>query len=121
MRSLYYFATHQAPPDDLLEWQPVRGLTAVKEAQATVPGVGTVHVAIVNGMAAGRQILDQIRKGEINRWQFIEFMACPGGCIGGGGQPKSQFASSVESAVPRRRLGPVPRGHLRALLQEAQE
>ena len=101
VRSLYYFATHQAPPDGLLEWQPVRGLTAVKEAQATVPGVGTVRVAIVNGMAAGRQILEQIRKGDLSRWQFIEFMACPGGCIGGGGQPKSQFASSEDMRKKR--------------------
>ena len=96
VRSLYYFATHQAPPANLLEWKAVRGLTSVKEAQASVPGVGTVSVAVVNGMASGRKVLDAIRAGQGSRWQFIEFMACPGGCIGGGGQPKSQFASSED-------------------------
>ena len=73
----------------------MRGLTSVKEAQASVPGVGTVSVAVVNGMASGRKVLDAIRAGQGSRWQFIEFMACPGGCIGGG-QPKSQFASSED-------------------------
>ena len=108
IRSLYFFATHEAPPDDLLEWQSVRGLTSVKEAVAEVPTVGTVHVAVVNGMAAGRQVLDAVRAGQGSRWQFIEFMACPGGCIGGGGQPKSEFAA----------LASQRRARIEALYQE---
>lgn len=102
VRSLYYFATKQQPPADLLSWQAVRGLTSIKEAAASVPGVGTVHVAVVSGMAAARHVLDEVRRTGRSRWQFIEFMACPGGCLGGGGQPKSEFPA--DEAVRRKRM-----------------
>ena len=45
-----------------------------------------VKVAVTNNLANARQVLDKIRDGEAP-WHFVEIMACPGGCIGGGGQP----------------------------------
>lgn len=88
VRTLYYYVTKQNPPDALLNWQAVRGLQGVKEAEASVPGFGAIKVAVCHGLKNAREILRRIEQGD-RSWQFIEFMACPGGCIGGGGQPKS--------------------------------
>ena len=101
VRTLYYNATKQAPPAALLSWQPVRGLQAVKEAQADVPGFGSVRIAVCHGLANVRPLLEDIRK-HGSRWQFIEVMACPGGCIGGGGQPLT--APDNSAAVRERRI-----------------
>lgn len=102
VRSLYYFATKKQPPANLLNWQAVRGLTSIKEAAADVPGIGTVHAAVVSGLAAARRVLDEVRRTGKSRWQFIEFMACPGGCLGGGGQPKSEFPA--DDTIRRKRM-----------------
>lgn len=45
-----------------------------------------VKVAIAHGLSHARKLMDQVRRGE-SPYHFIEIMACPGGCIGGGGQP----------------------------------
>lgn len=100
IRTLYYFVTNQAPPQSLLEWNPVRGLGAVKEARVNIPGFGEASIAVCHGLKNARQLLDDIKKNG-SRWQFIEFMACPGGCIGGGGQPKSTVASSTAARERR--------------------
>ncbi|MBT7461087.1 MAG: ferredoxin, partial [Waddliaceae bacterium] len=64
---------------------PVRGLEGVKDA--TIPvGDLDVKVAVAHGLGNARVLLDQIRAGE-SPYHFIEIMACPGGCVGGGGQP----------------------------------
>ncbi len=68
-----------------LEFKEVRGTQGVKEATYTVGGVD-VKVAVVSGLANARQIIEAINKGEKD-YQFVEVMACPGGCINGGGQP----------------------------------
>ena len=100
VRTAYYLATGANPPADLLDWKPVRGMTAVKEATATIPGVGAVNIAVCHGLANAKTLLDGI-KANGSKWQFIEFMACPGGCIGGGGQPKSQVASQNDIKLKR--------------------
>ena len=98
VRTAYYFATGSNPPADLLSWQPVRGMKAVKEANATIPGVGTVNIAVCHGLENARQLLNGIKE-HGSKWQFIEFMACPGGCIGGGGQPKSSVADIKQKRI----------------------
>ena len=71
-----------------IEFKALRGLTGIKEAQVEIkPGL-TVKVAIAHTLANARVLLDKIRKGEAD-YHFIEMMACPGGCSGGGGQPIS--------------------------------
>lgn len=100
VRTAYYLATGANPPADLLDWKPVRGMTAVKEATAAIPGVGAVNIAVCHGLANAKTLLDGI-KANGSKWQFIEFMACPGGCIGGGGQPKSQVASQNDIKLKR--------------------
>ena len=64
---------------------PVRGMDGIKEASVDINGT-VVRVAVAHGLGNARKLLDQIRKGN-SPYHFIEIMACPGGCIGGGGQP----------------------------------
>jgi iron only hydrogenase large subunit-like protein len=65
---------------------PVRGLEGVKEASLKVGKLGVVKVAVAHGLANAAQLLDRIVDGTAD-YHFIEIMACPGGCVGGGGQP----------------------------------
>ena len=100
VRTLYYYVTKENPPEALLNWQGVRGLNGVKEATAEVPGFGTVRVAVCHGLKNAHKVLKQVREKKAP-WQFIEFMACPGGCIGGGGQPKSAVPPTDEVRIAR--------------------
>ena len=68
-----------------IDFHDVRGLAGIKEAVIPV-GELKVKVAVAHTLANARIILDKIRAGEAD-YHFIEVMACPGGCIGGGGQP----------------------------------
>ena len=95
VRGAYYLVTHEDPPETLLNLTPVRGLAGVKQASVTIPGAGQVNVAVCHGLKNARIILDEVRAGK-SRWQFIEFMSCPGGCIGGGGQPRTSLPPSDE-------------------------
>lgn len=93
VRTVYYLATKQEPPAELLHWDNVRGLKGVKEASVTIPGVGVLKVAVCHGLRDARIVLDKVRSNQSD-WHFIEFMACPGGCIGGGGQPRTSLPPS---------------------------
>lgn len=73
---------------DRLEYHQVRGLAGIKEAEIPLGDV-KVKVAVANGGAAVRHVVEQIKAGKCE-YHFVEMMACPGGCIGGGGMPKSQ-------------------------------
>ncbi len=88
IRTVYAVVTGNEPPATLLDLQPVRGLESTKEAAVNVPGVGEVRVAVASSLSAARALCDKVRKGEAN-YHFIEIMSCPGGCIAGGGQPKT--------------------------------
>ena len=68
-----------------VDFEAVRGTTGIKEASVQV-GDLTVNVAIAHGTANAAKLLDSIRSGE-KTYHFIEIMACPGGCVTGGGQP----------------------------------
>lgn len=68
-----------------LEFKEVRGTEGVKEAEYTV-GKTTVKVAVASGLGNARKVLEAIKSGEKD-YTFVEIMACPGGCINGGGQP----------------------------------
>jgi NADH-quinone oxidoreductase subunit G/NADP-reducing hydrogenase subunit HndD len=70
---------------EAIEFKEVRGPEVVREATYTVAGV-TVKVAVASGLGNARAILEKVKNGEAD-YQFIEIMACPGGCINGGGQP----------------------------------
>lgn len=90
LRTAYYLVTGKNLPRDAVNILPVRGLEGVKEAEIDIEGT-PVRVAISHGMANVGKVLDKVRaareRGEETPYHFIEVMACPGGCIGGGGQP----------------------------------
>ena len=71
-------------------FQPVRGMEGIKEATLDVPINGeitTVKIAVAHTLKNARILMEKVRKGDAD-YHFIEVMACPGGCIGGGGQPQ---------------------------------
>lgn len=67
-----------------LQFEPVRGLEGVKEARVETERFGELRVAVVHGLKNLAPVLDSVREGR-SPWHFVEVMACPGGCIGGGG------------------------------------
>lgn len=102
LRTAYHRITGENLPADALDIHPVRGLQGVKEATINVQGT-PVRIAVAHGMAHVGQLLDLVRdareRGDPIPYHFIEVMACPGGCIGGGGQPYG-----VSDAVRRQRM-----------------
>ena len=70
--------------DSPIEFSEVRGVDGVKFAEYTAGGA-TVKVAVVSGLANAKALLEKVKSGEVDV-QFIEVMACPGGCVNGGGQ-----------------------------------
>ena len=70
---------------ELLEVKPVRGMDGFKEATVTIGGI-SLNVAAVSGLSNARKMLEEIKAG-VRKIDFLEVMTCPGGCIGGGGQP----------------------------------
>jgi iron-only hydrogenase group A len=83
LRSVHALVTGQ--PLARLEIAPVRGLAAMKEASLAIGDLGEVRVAVAHGLASARRLMDEIVAGR-SPYHFIEVMACPGGCVGGGGQ-----------------------------------
>lgn len=86
IRTAYEYITKEKAPDSLFSLEPVRGMEGMKEATVKI-GDLDVNVAVVYGTANAKEMIAKIRKGE-KQYHFIEVMTCPGGCIGGGGQPK---------------------------------
>lgn len=83
LRSCYYLATGENPDPDA--FHSVRGMDGWKEASIDITGT-EVKVAVVSGLGNARKLIEAIRRGEVF-YHFVEVMACPGGCVGGGGQP----------------------------------
>lgn len=88
LRTVYEIVTGEELQE--IDFQCVRGLDGVKEATVQVGSI-PVKVAIASGLSNARILMDKIKAGEAD-YQFIEIMCCPGGCIGGGGQPISTNA-----------------------------
>ena len=95
LRSAYYLVTGKNPDPDAFE--QVRGSKPWKEATFDIPGAGKVRVAVVSGLANTRRLMEAVDSGEAD-YDFVEVMACPGGCAGGGGQP---IHEGVEMAASR--------------------
>ena len=84
LRSAYYLVTGENPDPDA--FTAVRGMQGWKEASFDIPGAGTVRTAVVSGLGNTRKLMEAIASGHV-QYDFVEVMACPGGCAGGGGQP----------------------------------
>lgn len=104
--------------DDTLEFEPVRGLAGVKTASITI-GDKTLRIAAAQGLSEVEKVLNEVRKAkEEDReipYHFIEVMACPGGCVGGGGQAwkisDKIRAARIEGLYKTERTLPKRRSH----------
>lgn len=83
-----------------LDFTAVRGLQGVKEASVEIPKLGMVKVAVVNGLGNAARLLARLKAGEAE-YHFIEFMACTGGCLGGGGQPRISHEEAAKGKQAR--------------------
>lgn len=83
LRSAYYLVTGENPDPDA--FKNVRGMVGWKEATFDLAGT-QLKVAVASGLGNARKLVEAVRKGEV-AYDFVEIMACPGGCVGGGGQP----------------------------------
>lgn len=83
LRSAYFLLTGKKPDKDA--FKRVRGVRGWKESTFDIEGV-EINVAAVSGLGNARKLLEAVRSGKV-RYDFVEVMACPGGCAGGGGQP----------------------------------
>ena len=99
LRTAYELITGKEAPAPLLDLQPVRGYEGIREASLDVDGL-TVNVAIVYGTANVRKMIERVESGE-KQYHFIEVMTCPGGCIGGGGQPKTMLPVADDARKAR--------------------
>ncbi|MFN3872401.1 MAG: NADH-dependent [FeFe] hydrogenase, group A6 [Ignavibacterium sp.] len=82
---------------DKLEFEEIRGMDGVKEATVNINGMD-INIAVVNGIGNVKQIVEEVASGK-SKHHFIEVMACPGGCINGGGQPIHQKPEKVMKRV----------------------
>lgn len=83
LRTAYELITKSELPK--LDFKSVRGMEGIKEANVWI-GDMKVKVAVAHGLANAKKLMDKVRLGEAD-YHFIEIMTCPGGCVGGGGQP----------------------------------
>lgn len=83
LRFAYQAVTGKRP--ESWDFKQVRGLKGMKEYAVTINGI-ELHLAVVHGAKRFAQVCDEVRAGK-SPYHFIEFMACPGGCVCGGGQP----------------------------------
>ena len=96
LRTAYEIVTGKGLPFKGLHVVPIEGLKGVKEASLKIEGTTeewrflegvTVNVAVAHGLGNAKKVIESIKSGK-KSYHFIEVMACPGGCIGGGGQPR---------------------------------
>ncbi|MFQ7078202.1 MAG: [Fe-Fe] hydrogenase large subunit C-terminal domain-containing protein, partial [Christensenellaceae bacterium] len=92
LRSAYYLATGKNPDPDA--FYAVRGMKGWKEAKFDVAGT-EISVAVAHGLGNTRRLMEAIDRKEVH-YDFVEIMACPGGCAGGGGQPIHEGKESAE-------------------------
>ena len=90
LRTAYTDVTKEELPDDAIEFKAVRGFEGIKEATVNVGGTD-VNVVAASSLGCARKLMDELRAdlaaGKAPKYHIIEIMACPGGCVAGGGQP----------------------------------
>lgn len=99
MRSAYKFMTNENAPLSLIPFKEIRGLQGVKEADVQI-GKHTLHVAAISGTGNFRKFYLEMKESG-KHYDFIEVMACPGGCIGGGGMPRVKMPKVMAAKQAR--------------------
>ncbi len=102
-----------------VEFTAVRGTEGIKEASVVLGGK-EVKVAIAHGLGNARKLLDSIKSGEKD-YHFIEIMACPGGCVTGGGQPICSAKTQMEVDVKAKRASVLYSEDERATVRKSHE
>jgi ferredoxin hydrogenase len=102
LRAVWFYKTGKPAPAALLKFEPVRGLAGIREASLEING-RPLRVAVAHGTGNARPLLDEIVAGN-KKYDFIEVMACPGGCIGGGGQPKPNGNGRPDDNLRKKRI-----------------
>ena len=92
LRKVYAEKTNKALQD--IEYLGIRGYEGMKTAEVSL-GDSVVRIAVVNGLGNAEELIRRIETGE-EHFDFVEVMACPGGCIAGAGQPFSQRQEKLE-------------------------
>ncbi len=113
IRTVYEIVTGESLPK--LELEDVRGLNGVKET--TIPlrtkdgnTFIDLRVAVANGLGNAKKLIQRIKSGEAE-YDFVEVMACPGGCIGGGGLPKGNLEERLQCIYKLDRSLPKRKSH----------
>ena len=96
LRTAFKLVTGKNPGVDV--FHEVRGMNPWKEAEFNIGGA-VVHTAVVHGLGNVRKLISAIERGEA-QYDFVEVMACPGGCVGGGGQPIHDGQEYAERRAP---------------------
>lgn len=92
LRCAYKFITNLDPPEKLLEYKDVRGYNNLKEAKLTINDLD-INILVCHGLLNIEKI---IQSKDYEKYDFIEVMNCPGGCVGGGGQPLKNISNQQE-------------------------
>uniref|UniRef100_A0A7S3KY15 Iron hydrogenase small subunit domain-containing protein n=2 Tax=Amphora coffeiformis TaxID=265554 RepID=A0A7S3KY15_9STRA len=117
VRTIYEWVTGEPLPG--IEFHAVRGLEGIKEATVPLYSKNTkkglqfdLKVVVANGLKEAKTLVQKIKNGEV-QYDFVEVMSCPGGCIGGGGQPRGiqkdvipqrlDVIYQLDRSLPRRR------------------
>lgn len=100
LRTTYNILTGEELEEETIEFESVRGLENVKEAVVNINGLN-INIAIVHQMSSAIPILEEVKNGT-SKYHYIEIMNCFGGCIGGGGQPKTKPGD--EKSVKQKRI-----------------
>lgn len=101
LRTLIYLETGRVAEKGFLNFTPIRGLEGVKEAAITFDNE-ILHVAAISGLGNVRKFINRLKENHSwKKYAFIEMMACPGGCIGGGGQPRTKLPQEVPAKRAR--------------------
>lgn len=94
VRTAYEFYTNKKL--EKIEFEQLRGMEWIKKAVVDVDGI-KLNIGVAHGLGNARKLLEEIERGE-SEYHAIEIMACPGGCIGGGGQPLHHGNSEILKA-----------------------
>lgn len=94
LRTAYHYITGKDLEPDKIKFNELRGTDGIKVAEVAFGG-NNIKIAVVNGMKNAKVLLDEIANGNC-LYQFIEIMNCTGGCISGGGQPKTTCLNMQE-------------------------
>lgn len=102
-----------------VEFTKVRGMEGVKKADVKI-GNKKLRIGIAHGLGNAKMILDEIKNGE--KYDFVEVMACPGGCIGGGGQPiptnKEIMKARINALYQQDKKLKIRKAHKNIVLQQ---